>query len=76
MGSVVDLTLDAVDGAPDFDLGALDYGISTADFIRQALSGYTGGVAIARELIQNADDAKGSLRNNVPFSPQSPFIGR
>lgn len=58
------------------------YGPTTANFIRQALSGYPGGAAIASELIQNADDARAStirftfhpdrleVRNDSVFRPK------
>lgn len=36
------------------------FGVDTVGFIRQALSGYIGGNAIAGEMLQNADDAKAS----------------
>ena len=40
--------------------GLLSYSIDKTDFIRQALSGYAGGIAIASEMVQNADDAEAS----------------
>ena len=35
----------------------ISYGVRKVDFIRTSIAGYAGGIAIANELIQNADDA-------------------
>lgn len=39
----------------------LTYGIDKVDFLRDKLAGYGGGVTIASEMIQNADDAGASV---------------
>ncbi|HYG56538.1 MAG TPA: hypothetical protein VD902_00520, partial [Symbiobacteriaceae bacterium] len=51
----------------------VDHTVDKAGTVRAALEGYSGGVAIARELIQNADDAR-ATRITFDFRPDELFV--
>ncbi|MEQ8191784.1 MAG: hypothetical protein ABRQ39_27715 [Candidatus Eremiobacterota bacterium] len=64
----------------EIDLDELTFSVDKLDMIRTSIAGYAGGAAIARELVQNADDASADwiefyfttarliVRNNSSFS--------